>query len=93
MQDDIVEDPDNEFGADSLPKGKGPRMINVGIPGPGAHVPMCKRSWPYQLVPAYSRFKPDMIFVSAGFDAHKKDDINFRYAGCLACLIKTTAGV
>lgn len=27
------------------------------------------------------RFKPDIIFISAGFDAHKKDDINFRYIG------------
>ena len=54
MQDDIVEDPDNEFGADSLPKGKGPRMINVGIPGPGAHVPMCKHSWQFQVAAAYS---------------------------------------
>ena len=24
---------------------------------------------------------PDLIFISAGFDAHRKDDINFRYIG------------
>ncbi len=24
-------------------------------------------------------FKPDMIFISAGFDAHKKDTINAGY--------------
>jgi len=29
-------------------------------------------------LPAVARFKPDIIFISAGFDAHKKDDINFR---------------
>ena len=26
-------------------------------------------------------FKPDIILVSAGFDAHKKDDINYHYIG------------
>ncbi len=25
------------------------------------------------------KFKPDMIFISAGFDAHKKDTINAGY--------------
>lgn len=28
-----------------------------------------------------ARFKPDFILVSAGFDAHKKDDINCHYIG------------
>jgi len=78
VQDDIVEDPDNEFGADAAPQGEGPRIINVGIPGPGAHVPMWKRAWRDKILPAVARFKPDIIFISAGFDAHKKDDINFR---------------
>ncbi len=27
------------------------------------------------------RFKPDLILVSAGFDAHRKDDINYAYIG------------
>lgn len=80
-EDDIVEDPDNEFGADTVPQGEGPRIINVGIPGPGAHVPMWKRAWRDKILPAVARFKPDIIFISAGFDAHKKDDINFRYIG------------
>ncbi|KAL0037126.1 hypothetical protein WJX79_001631 [Trebouxia sp. C0005] len=80
-EDDIMEDPDNEFGADAAPQGEGPRIINVGIPGPGAHVPMWKRAWRDKILPAVARFKPDIIFISAGFDAHKKDDINFRYIG------------
>ena len=25
--------------------------------------------------------RADLIFISAGFDAHRKDDINFRYIG------------
>jgi acetoin utilization deacetylase AcuC-like enzyme len=27
------------------------------------------------------KFHPDIIFVSAGFDAHRKDDINYQYIG------------
>lgn len=34
-----------------------------------------------QILPAVARFEPDIIFMSAGFDAHKKDDINFHYVG------------
>ena len=78
-----MEDPDNEFGADAAPKGAGPRIINVGIPGPGAHVPMWKRAWRDKILPAVARFKPDIIFISAGYDAQKKDDINFRQSQLL----------
>ena len=85
LQDDIIEDPDNEFETDSGAKpGDGPRVINVGIPGPGAHVPMWKRAWRDKILPAVARFKPDIIFISAGFDAHRKDDINFRSVCSLA---------
>lgn len=76
---EITEDPDNEFETGVDPKhGEGPRVINVGIPGPGAHVPLWKRAWRDKILPAVARFKPDIIFISAGFDAHRKDDINFR---------------
>ena len=34
-----------------------------------------------QILPAVVRFQPDMIFISAGFDAHRKDDLNYRYIG------------
>jgi acetoin utilization deacetylase AcuC-like enzyme len=30
------------------------------------------------VLPALVNFKPDLILVSAGFDAHIKDEINFR---------------
>ena len=30
---------------------------------------------------AFAPCSPDLIFISAGFDAHRKDDINFRYIG------------
>lgn len=84
VQEEIVEDPDNEFDTDVDSKhGDGPRVINVGIPGPGAHVPLWKRAWRDKILPAVARFKPDIIFISAGFDAHRKDDINFRSDCCL----------
>ena len=34
-----------------------------------------------QILPAVVRFKPDLILVSAGFDAHRKDEINYAYIG------------
>lgn len=80
---EIEEDPDSEFkysGGD-MPRTEGPRIIDVGIPGPGAHVPLWKRSWRDKIFPALVKFDPDIIFISAGFDAHKKDDINFAYIG------------
>ena len=80
---EIEEDPDGEFkysGGD-MPRTEGPRIIDVGIPGPGAHVPLWKRSWRDKIFPALVKFDPDIIFISAGFDAHKKDDINFAYIG------------
>ena len=40
-----------------------------------------RRSWRDAVLPALARFNPDFIFISAGFDAHKKDDINHGYLG------------
>lgn len=79
----IEEDPDGEFlyTGGEMPRTEGPRIIDVGIPGPGHHVPMWKRSWRDKIFPALVKFDPDMIILSAGFDAHRKDDINFSYIG------------
>ncbi|KAL6757381.1 histone deacetylase domain-containing protein [Haematococcus lacustris] len=60
---------------------RGPRIINVGVPGPGAKRQLWRRAWRDKILPALVNFKPDMIFVSAGFDAHKKEDINMRFVG------------
>lgn len=81
--DVIIEDPDHEFTYDGgeMPRTEGPRIIDVGIPGPGARVALWRRAWRDKILPALVKFDPDMIFVSAGFDAHKKDDINFSYIG------------
>jgi acetoin utilization deacetylase AcuC-like enzyme len=36
-----------------------------------------------EVLPALVAFNPDLILISAGFDAHKKDVINFGYIGLL----------
>jgi DNA ligase-1 len=83
----IPEDPDGEFAPDpavpaaDLPSRTGPRIINVGIPGPGADPPRWRRAWRDKVLPALAVFAPDLVLVSAGFDAHRKDDINFAYCG------------
>ncbi|GAB4814038.1 hypothetical protein N2152v2_001084 [Parachlorella kessleri] len=77
------EDPDHEFvfKGGEVPPPEGPRIIDVGIPGPGPKVQLWRRAWRDKILPALVNFRPDIIFVSAGFDAHKKDEINFRYVG------------
>jgi hypothetical protein len=34
-----------------------------------------------KILPYLREFDPDIIFISAGFDAHKKDSMNFGYVG------------
>lgn len=76
----VEEDPDREFPpttADEPPL-SGPRLIEVGISGPGAHPALWRRAWRDKILPALVNFNPDIIMVSAGFDAHRKDVINYR---------------
>ena len=76
----VEEDPDHEFPpttADDPPL-SGPRLIEVGIKGPGAHPTLWRRAWRDKILPAVVNFNPDLIMVSAGFDAHRKDVINYR---------------
>lgn len=78
----VEEDPDHEFPpttADDPPL-SGPRLIEVGIKGPGAHPTLWRRAWRDKILPAVVNFNPDLILVSAGFDAHRKDVINYRCA-------------
>ena len=42
---------------------------------------MWRRAWRDKILPAVADFKPDFIIVSAGFDAHRKDELNYRYIG------------
>ena len=77
------EDPNGEFvhTGGEKPGGTGARIINVGIPGPGVKRNLWRRSWRDKVLPALRRFGPDMIVVSAGFDAHSKDLLNLGYVG------------
>ncbi len=53
---------------------KGENMLNVPLPAytKGGEVrEMIEAMW----MPALERFRPEMIFVSAGFDAHREDDL------------------
>jgi len=38
-----------------------------------------RSSWRVNVLPALAQFEPDLIIISAGFDAHKLDDINMGY--------------
>ena len=63
----------------------GPRIVNVGIKGPKSERSLWKRAWRDKILPAVASHKPDLIFISAGFDAHAKDDMNSGYIGMLEC--------
>jgi acetoin utilization deacetylase AcuC-like enzyme len=52
----------------------GPNMVNVGLPsrsGSDAFRTAVTDHW----VPALDAFKPQLIYISAGFDAHREDDM------------------
>ena len=53
---------------------KGPNMINIGLParvGGKEFRTAVEQHW----LPALDRFKPEMLFISAGFDGHREDDM------------------
>ncbi|MFG6490395.1 histone deacetylase family protein [Roseateles sp. BYS78W] len=53
---------------------KGTNMVNVPVPAytrGGEIREIIEAMW----LPALERFKPQMIFISAGFDAHREDDL------------------
>jgi len=49
-------------------------MINVPLPA-GADGEMVRDAVTREWLPALDAFKPQMIFISAGFDAHREDDL------------------
>mmetsp|Transcript_9501 Transcript_9501/g.21229 ORF Transcript_9501/g.21229 Transcript_9501/m.21229 type:complete len:1072 (+) Transcript_9501:138-3353(+) len=63
------------------------KIINVGLDLPRpSDVPGMQRvefrdSYRKNILPHLMDFDPDLIFISAGFDAHKKDTMNFGYVG------------
>ena len=57
--------------------------VGVGLPDPNDPVGSYRHQWRNyfrnEIFPRLLKFKPDMIFISAGFDAHKRDEINGGY--------------
>ncbi len=52
----------------------GPNMLNVPVP-PYTRGPEVREMIEALWMPALERFKPQMVFISAGFDAHREDDL------------------
>jgi len=53
---------------------RGPNMINIGLPSRSGGTQFrsaIETGW----LPALHEFKPQMLFVSAGFDGHREDDM------------------
>ncbi len=53
---------------------RGPNMVNIGLnkrSGSTAFRQAVQQYW----LPALHRFKPQLLFISAGFDAHHEDDL------------------
>lgn len=63
------------------------KIINCGLDLPSRDaVPGMQRlelrdTYRKQILPRLREFDPDIIFISAGFDAHRKDTMNFGYVG------------
>ncbi|MCL4696297.1 MAG: histone deacetylase family protein, partial [Burkholderiaceae bacterium] len=53
---------------------KGTNMVNVPLP-PYTRGPQMREAVEQQWLPALEAFRPQLIFVSAGFDAHREDEL------------------
>jgi acetoin utilization deacetylase AcuC-like enzyme len=53
---------------------KGTNMVNVPV-APYTRGPAVRETIQAMWLPELERFKPQMIFISAGFDAHREDDL------------------
>jgi acetoin utilization deacetylase AcuC-like enzyme len=53
---------------------KGTNMVNVPV-APYTRGPAIRETIDAMWMPALEEFKPEMIFISAGFDAHREDDL------------------
>lgn len=79
-EDGVVEDPmhvEAEVRV-STAKGEQPWVLDVGMEGAGKRSERghaWRRVWKGKILPAINAFEPELIIISAGFDAHAKDDI------------------
>jgi acetoin utilization deacetylase AcuC-like enzyme len=56
-----------------------PNMLNVGL-RPGSGGELLRRAFSDTWLPALDRFRPQLLFVSAGFDGHRADEMsNLRF--------------
>ncbi|MCW5636652.1 MAG: histone deacetylase family protein [Rubrivivax sp.] len=53
---------------------KGTNMVNVPLP-PYTRGPAMRQAVEQQWLPALEAFRPQMLFISAGFDAHREDEL------------------
>ena len=85
LQDFISSQSWTRMGEDS--RGNCCKILNCGLELPNRDaVPGMQRlelrdAYRKRILPHLRDFDPDIIFVSAGFDAHKKDTMNFGYVG------------
>jgi len=49
-------------------------IVNAPLP-PGCDGEAFRRVWREQLLPTMESFRPQLVFISAGFDAHKRDPL------------------
>jgi acetoin utilization deacetylase AcuC-like enzyme len=49
-------------------------IVNVPLP-PGSGSEVFRKLWREQLLPTLESFRPQLLFISAGFDAHKRDPL------------------
>jgi len=52
--------------------------VNVAMNN-GDSSPEFQRAVQNRIIPALNAYQPDLIFLSAGFDAHKKDPTGLNY--------------
>jgi len=57
-------------------EGRSERMVNVPLEA-GAGSREFREAVEQEWIPALERFKPQMVFFSAGFDAHREDGMAF----------------
>jgi acetoin utilization deacetylase AcuC-like enzyme len=53
---------------------RGENMVNVGLPA-GADGEALRRAFNERWLPALDAFRPQLVFVSAGFDGHRADEM------------------
>jgi acetoin utilization deacetylase AcuC-like enzyme len=58
----------------SAERGIAGNVVNVPLP-PGADGTVFRAAWSGTILPALDRFAPEILIVSAGFDAHKADPL------------------